>query len=178
VIIWRGLGILIVVFGAAFFFGMQYGLQYLGMSSLYQEEIWPLLVVLGLTALVAVILDPQGNRDASLLFIPARFWGFIVIPLVAIVLTAGHYTNAWTLDEFWEVVSTGEVQSKTGLPTGLRNWKDKEGRTMTARLMELEGETAVMAKGDGRKYEVPIRSLSIEDQEFIARLVAKRGRTE
>lgn len=48
-----------------------------------------------------------------------------------------------------------------------RSWTNSAGKTIVATLVEISGEQAVLQMG-GRNFEVPIASLSPDDQTFIA----------
>lgn len=49
---------------------------------------------------------------------------------------------------------------------GLRTWTNNTGRTISAELVELEGGTAKLRMANGRKYDVPLNTLSEADQEY------------
>ena len=49
----------------------------------------------------------------------------------------------------------------------LRDWTNTEGKTISAALMELEGDNAKLRLSNGRTYDVPISSLSEADHAYI-----------
>ena len=78
-IIWRGKGILIALIA----FGCLYGSEYLtrawsGNERYYQTHGWPILVgfliAAALVYLMRLWLAAEHTQEASLFFVPARFW--------------------------------------------------------------------------------------------------------
>ncbi|MEX2579184.1 MAG: hypothetical protein WD342_09000 [Verrucomicrobiales bacterium] len=63
----------------------------------------------------------------------------------------------------------GVLAATIGFPLGAeeREWTNAQGKTISAELVEVADGNAVL-KMEGANFEVPIQSLSIEDQGFIA----------
>lgn len=55
----------------------------------------------------------------------------------------------------------------------LRDWTNTEGKTITAELVDLQGETATLRMENGRKYEVALGTLSETDREYAAKWQAE-----
>lgn len=60
----------------------------------------------------------------------------------------------------------------SGLPLSaeesLRDWTNTEGRTISAELIALEGDTATLRLSNGRRYDVPLATLSEADRDYVA----------
>jgi hypothetical protein len=50
----------------------------------------------------------------------------------------------------------------------VRDWTNTQGRTISAELTAVEGETAKLRLENGRTYEVPLAKLSESDREYVA----------
>lgn len=50
----------------------------------------------------------------------------------------------------------------------LRDWTNTEGKTISATLIELEGEMATLKLANGRQYEVSLTTLSEADRDYAA----------
>lgn len=68
--------------------------------------------------------------------------------------------------------------------TGVRNWTNTEGKTISAELVELNGQDATLRMTNGRKYTVELSTLSEADQEYAKNWLeeqasaAERGKIE
>lgn len=51
--------------------------------------------------------------------------------------------------------------------SGLRDWTNATGKTISAELIGLEEQSAILKLGNGRKYTVPLEDLSEADREFV-----------
>lgn len=62
----------------------------------------------------------------------------------------------------------GDKSATSGLNHSARraeeNWTNREGRTIRATLLRVEGEVALLKMGNGQVYRVPIEKLSDESQ--------------
>jgi hypothetical protein len=58
--------------------------------------------------------------------------------------------------------------------TESRDWTNREGKTITAILVEIDSDIAVLRMDGGREYRYPIENLSDQDQSLIASLTQKQ----
>lgn len=56
----------------------------------------------------------------------------------------------------------------------MRTWTNQEGRTIEAEILSLEGDIATLKMTNGRKYEVPLSSLSESDATFARQWKAEQ----
>lgn len=56
----------------------------------------------------------------------------------------------------------------------VRTWTNQGGRTIDAEILSLEGDTATLKMNNGRKYEVPLSSLSEADVTFARQWKAEQ----
>lgn len=54
----------------------------------------------------------------------------------------------------------------------VREWTNTEGKSISASLLEMNDEMATLRLENGRRYEVPLDSLSEEDREYCAEWMA------
>lgn len=66
-------------------------------------------------------------------------------------------------------VETGEKSAMPDRPAGPKTWTNREGKFITATLLEVDGEVAVLRLENGRVYRVPIESLSDESRAELAK---------
>lgn len=58
--------------------------------------------------------------------------------------------------------------------SNVRDWTNREGRTISAELTALEEETATLRMENGRTYEVPLATLSEADRDYVSRWQAEQ----
>ena len=59
------------------------------------------------------------------------------------------------------------VSAPLALPATERSWTNSSGKSIVATLVEISGDKAVLQMS-GKNFEVPIATLSPDDQKFIA----------
>ncbi len=64
------------------------------------------------------------------------------------------------------------THSATAVTTENRRWLDKNGRIVMAALAEIDGDKAILVKKGGGRFPFLITDLSVEDQQFLKKLVA------
>lgn len=65
------------------------------------------------------------------------------------------------------------AEAEPGKPAPITgDWTNTEGRTITATLLRVEGDTAILQMAGGKIYNYPIASLSTESQERVREFAA------
>ncbi len=59
---------------------------------------------------------------------------------------------------------------------GDRTWTATDGRTFVGSLVEAKGDVATVRRSDGRRFELPLASLSADDRAWVARYLADAKR--
>lgn len=72
------------------------------------------------------------------------------------------------------VCALGAITLLSAEPT-VRDWTNTEGRTLSAVLVELSGDTATLRMSNGRQYQVSLATLSEADREFAAQWERERA---
>jgi len=60
---------------------------------------------------------------------------------------------------------------------GYRTFTDSRGRTVQARVLQVDGDQVTIQRRDGKQFTVPIANLSSADQEFLRRPAAAKTET-
>lgn len=78
----------------------------------------------------------------------------------------------------WQVYLMSKDIDRADKPMSVfRKWRSKNGKSTTmARLMDVDGENAVLRKKNGKSVSVPLKKLSSKDQRFAKSLHARRAK--
>ncbi|MEM7144277.1 MAG: c-type cytochrome domain-containing protein [Verrucomicrobiota bacterium] len=99
-----------------------------------------------------------------------------------LALVRDWITEGANLDRGRSVAGTGSTDSNaedaldqmtTSFLADSRDWTNREGKTITAALVEIDDDIAVLRIESGREYRYPIENLSDEDQSLITTLAAQ-----
>ncbi|MEM0897079.1 MAG: SHD1 domain-containing protein [Verrucomicrobiota bacterium] len=78
------------------------------------------------------------------------------------------------LPSYLSILIALTLSSVAGADSSLRTWTNSEGKTITAELVELNDGVATLRMDNGRRYQVPLETLSEADNEFAAEWTAAK----
>ncbi len=75
----------------------------------------------------------------------------------------------------FKLVAIVVILSPCQAEEAVREWTNTEGKTITATLMEVDETKVTLRLENGRRYEVPLDSLSESDREFCSEWIASEA---
>ena len=178
IIIWKGMGIVVLLLAAGFAFVLGFGVMAIAPEGgIIARIAMPVATIISGICTIAMGFKMNAHgTEHSVYFLPVQYWGFVIITLGCIMFTglgnAKGQEGSPESDDSIDSAAIMNLSANVGRRTKSRAWTNNEGKKLTGRLVGLspDGTKVRIESNNGKTYNLDTDVVVEKDQKYIRKV--------